>query len=297
MKNEVRGLRVIGPQAVLSCAFVLAALAVLPGCSKQATSETQVAARVNDEEVSIHQVQQALQQQPRLVSEQGEAAPRMALDSLIEQELAAQAARQAGLDRDPAVIQALEAAKRETLARAFQDRLAAEATQPDSDTLDRYYDAHPDRFAKRRLYSLQEFSIEANPKQRESVRSLLQSANTPAELQQGLQALKLRYSTRPMLAATEAVPTVLRDALRSLPPGNGISFDRPRGVQVFYLASVQELPLDRQAAHPIIEAELLATARREHVERGMKPLRDAARIDRLGKFAQAGAPAPAASPP
>ena len=87
-----------------------------------------------------------------------------------------------------AVIQALEAARRETLARAFQDRLARQAIQPDADTIERYYDDHADRFAQRRLYSLQEFSIEANARQRETARALAQASATLAELQQGLSA-------------------------------------------------------------------------------------------------------------
>src|SRR5678816_2245114 len=99
-------------------AFGLVALA-LAGCEKEPLPETQVAARVNDGEVSVHQVEHTLQQQPRLIAEYGDKAARVALDSLIEQEIAAQAAREAGLDRDPAVIQALEAAKREALARAY----------------------------------------------------------------------------------------------------------------------------------------------------------------------------------
>ena len=283
---------------MLSTVLVLAAFGALHGCgNRQAGSDTQVAARVNDEEVSIHQVQHVLQEQPRLIAEHGEAAPRRALDALVEQELAAQAAEEVGMHRDPAVVQALEVAKRETLARAFQDRLALQAVQPDADTIERYYDDHADRFAHRRLYSLQEFSIEANARQREAVRALAQGSATLAELQQGLSANRLRYSTRPLMMATEAVPTPLRSEVQALQPGRALMMERPRGIQLLYLVAVQDFALDRKTARPIIEAELLAQGRRERVEQGMKPLRQAARIDHLGRFAQDGAPSTAASSP
>ena len=45
------------------------------------------------------------------------------IETLVEQELAAQAARKAGLDGTPRVLQAMEIAKREVLARAYQDQL------------------------------------------------------------------------------------------------------------------------------------------------------------------------------
>ncbi len=296
--KPTEGSRACRSRAMLGMVVALAALGVLSGCgNRQAGNDTQVAARINDEDVSVHQVQHVLQEQPRLMAEYGEAAPRKALDALVEQELAAQAAHDAGMQSDPSVIQALEAARRETLARAFQDRLARQAIQPDADTIDRYYDDHADRFAHRRLYSLQEFSIEANARQRETVRALAQASATLAELQQGLSGNKLRYSTRPLMLATEAIPTPLRAEVQALQVGRALMVERPRGMQLLYLVAVQDFRLDRNAARPIIEAELLAQSRRERVEQGMKPLRQAARIDLMGKFAQAESPSAAASSP
>jgi EpsD family peptidyl-prolyl cis-trans isomerase len=130
---------------------------------------SQVAVKVNGDEISIHQVELAMQARaatsPAVAAS---AATSTTLATLVDQELLAQAARQEGLDRDPKVIQLMEAAKRQVLAQAQQERIGARATDPSSDEIDRYYDAHPELFAKRRLYLLQE-TIVALPADRFAV--------------------------------------------------------------------------------------------------------------------------------
>ena len=127
----------------------VAALALLGGCNKKpaassAAGESQVAALVNEGEISVHQVETLLRLQPALGARFGEQASPRALDSLIEQELAAQAAMQAGLDTSPQTLQALALARREVLARAYQDQLAEKASLPDTSAVERYYDEHPE---------------------------------------------------------------------------------------------------------------------------------------------------------
>src|SRR5204863_8606978 len=102
-------------------AFVTVLSLSLVACHRVGGDSTQVAARVNDTEISLAQLQHVLQRQPRVSPERAEAQTRSVLDGIVDQELAAQAARKSGLDRDPRVVQALEAAKRELLARAYQD--------------------------------------------------------------------------------------------------------------------------------------------------------------------------------
>ena len=91
-------------QRVRPCAAATLLMALLlAGCGKEkALDATQIAAKVNKDEISVHQVQYALQRQPRLAAVQPQTAARRVLDSLIEQELAAQAARSEGLEADPA---------------------------------------------------------------------------------------------------------------------------------------------------------------------------------------------------
>ncbi|RZI80086.1 MAG: hypothetical protein EOP38_23530, partial [Rubrivivax sp.] len=81
-------------------AWVPIALVLLSACSRDnnASTDGQVVAQVNGSEISIHQVQAVLQRQPALSAQLGEAAAPKVLQNLVEQELAAQAAREQKLD-------------------------------------------------------------------------------------------------------------------------------------------------------------------------------------------------------
>src|SRR5262245_59090914 len=99
----------------VSTASLIVFLAALAGCSRVGGDATQVAAKVNDVEISQAQLQHVLQRQPPVAPERAPAVARRVLDSLVDQELAAQSARKQGLDKDPRVVQSIEAAKREVL--------------------------------------------------------------------------------------------------------------------------------------------------------------------------------------
>lgn len=271
--------------------FSLALLAACGGGSKTA-QPTQVAAKVNDGEISVHQVQLVLKRNPRLVAEHREAAGRKALDNLVEQELAAQAAREAGLETAPDVIQAIEAAKREALARAWQDRLAERATAASTDEVERYYDEHPALFAKRQIYSVQEYAVQAAGEQQAAVVAAIEATRSPQELRDLLAARGLRFNARPLVLPAEGVPLPVLDKLAAASPGLSVVDARPAGLQVLHLVAAQAAPLERVQARSAIEAFLLNERRRLQVEQGMTSLREAARVEYVGSFAAAASAAP-----
>src|SRR5687768_423516 len=94
--------------------------ALLVGCGdKKDKTASQTAAKVNKDEVTVHQINFVLQQQRNLRPEQADAASRQILERLIDQQLALQKGDDLKVDRDPRVVQQLEAARREILARAY----------------------------------------------------------------------------------------------------------------------------------------------------------------------------------
>ena len=102
-----------------------------------------------------------LQQQRGLKPEQSAEASRQILERLIDQELAVQRADDLKLDRDPQVVQMLEAARREILARAYAERAGEAASKPSAEEVSKYYDDNPALFSQRRIYSIQEIAIDA----------------------------------------------------------------------------------------------------------------------------------------
>lgn len=275
---------------------LLLAIILLAGCGKgKAVDETQIAAKVNKDEISVHQVQYALQRQPRLASAQPQTAARRVLDSLIEQELAAQAARSEGLETDPAVVQAMEAAKREVLARAFQDRIATRAVSASTDEVERYYDSRPALFSERRLYTMQEFAMDASDDDVPRIQAALKAAKSTEEIGEALGKAGMRYRVRQIAQAAEDLPMSVLESVAKLAPGQWVVTQQPGTVKVYLLLQAVAAPVNRVLSKGAIEAFLLTERKRDLVAREMKTLRDRAQITYQGSFAQTGGAASAAA--
>lgn len=283
-----------------SVILLLLASALLVACGKdRGPQDSQVAVRVNGGEISVHQVQAVLQRQPRLIGSVGEAAAGRVLEVLIDQELAAQAAKEQGLESDPNVIQTLQTVRREALARAFQERTAAKVTSPSSDEVDRYYDSRPALFAQRRLYLLQETAVEASSAQIRLLERVVSASQSADDLAKTLREAGLRHSARALAQAAEDLPLLVLDALSKANAGQSVLLPHPGGARIYTILHAHKAPVDRRAANDPITGYLLADRKRQAVNDAVKALRDAAKLEYVGAFATrpAAASAPAAGAP
>jgi EpsD family peptidyl-prolyl cis-trans isomerase len=264
------------------------ALLVLAACEKQGPAEaTQIAAQVNEGEVSVHQVQALMRLQPAATAQWGEqAAPRM-LDSLIEQELAAQAAQKAGLDTSPAVLQALALARREVLARAYQDQLAEKAVMPDDEAISLYHEQHPELFARRRQYQLRETLVKTSVDQAKALKLKVDHIGKPGDIEDLLASSQLAHSSRETTQWAESLPMDFLPQLAFLRDGQSISVLRPDGLMILTLVHAEEAPMTRGQAAPAIQSVLSNVRRKEAVQKGMNALRAQAKITKFGPFAAA----------
>lgn len=276
---------------VLGCALVLAA------CGSKREGATQVAAKVNKEEISVHQINFLMQRQGNLKPEQVEAASRKTLDALIDQELALQAANEQRLDRDPRVVQAIEASRRDILARAYAERLAESAAVPTDKDITDYYDAHPELFAQRRVYTLVETAVEATPAQQQALKPQLDAAKNADEVAAALRVAGLRFGTRQLTQGADALPMQAAAPMATLKEGQSHVIAGPLGARILTIVSVKPAPLAAAEAKTAIQQYLLVDRKRQVVEQQLKQLRAAARIEYQGKFAQAAGAAPADGTP
>jgi EpsD family peptidyl-prolyl cis-trans isomerase len=268
------------------------ALVALGGCSARKNGEaTQVAAKVNKEEISVHQVNFMLQRQPGLKPEQLDSFSRKTLDALIDQELAVQAASEQRVDREPAVLQAIEAARREIVARAYAERLADSANPPTKEEVAAYYASHPSLFADRRIYNLVETALEATPSQQQSLQAQVIAAKNADELTALLRTSGLRFGTRQTTQGADALPLQAVDRMAALREGQSYMLGGPTGARILTITAVRRSPLTEEEARPMIEKFLLVERKQALVEQQIRSLRSAARIEYQGKFAQASTPA------
>lgn len=287
----------LSPRRSVLCLLGAGAV-LLAGCGGgERKSDTQIAATVNKGEISVHQVQTVLQRQPRLTAaDAGGTATARVLEGLIDQELAAQAARNASLEKDPRVVQSLEAARRELLALAWQESIAAKASNPSSDEIDRYYEAHPELFAQRRLYILQETSLEGTPEQLGGLPAKVAQAQSADDVAALLQQAGVRSSARAIAMAAEDLPQKLLEPLSRLEPGRSGYFAQGSTVRIYTVLEAHKAPVERRLALNAIGAYLAKDRRNEAVSQAMKELRGKAKIEYLGGFAKAGEGAASAPP-
>jgi EpsD family peptidyl-prolyl cis-trans isomerase len=267
---------------------LVAAAAMLVACGGgDKKGATQVAAKVNKEEISVHQINFVLQRQPGLKPEQAPAATKAVLEGLIDQELAIQEAQEQKIDRDPKVVMAIEAAKREILARAYADKLADTVSKPTDDEIAAYYKEKPSLFAQRRVYTLHEFSIEAAGDAVKNVTGLVQAAKNSDELAKQLTAASVKFASRVVTQPAENLPLAMIDRIGSLAEGQSLAIPAANGISAVFVASAKSQPVSADQAKPAIEQFLLNDRKRKLVADEMKRLRGSAKISYEGQFAGA----------
>ncbi|MBB5019585.1 EpsD family peptidyl-prolyl cis-trans isomerase [Chitinivorax tropicus] len=268
------------------------------GCGKKdaAKEASQVVAKVGESEITVHQLNHALATVPAK-PEQAAEVRKQVLESLVEQQALVNLAMESKLDRDPAVLLALEASKQQVLARHYLERQLGHSTDVPEDKIRAYFSTHPQLFEQRKIYDLAELTVQGgNASLPVEVAKRIEAGADAATIksfveQQGAKA----YLSRDVKAA-EQIPLSVLPKLASLPehrsllvPGNG-------RFTVMELTSARLEPVDFTKAKPIISTYLQNQARSEKVKSLINEARGKTQIAYLGEFAGATVPAAAASP-
>jgi EpsD family peptidyl-prolyl cis-trans isomerase len=271
---------------------------LLAGCGdKKETQPTQAAAKVNKEELTVHQINAVLARQRALPPEQADEAARRVLEGLIDQELAVQKAAEMRLDRDPRVVQAIEAMRREIISRAYVEKIGETVGRPSAVEVKKYYDDNPALFRERRIFQLQEFNVQASAEQVAVLRDRLLAAKAPVDVAQTLRADNLQFSAAQSVRTAEQVPLDRLPQLAQLKEGQVMVTPLPGGASVVQLMASRAQPIDEARAAPAIEQFLLNDRKRKLVSQDLKALRNAAKIEYVGKYAGSAPPADAVPAP
>lgn len=282
----------------LVCSIFLAAC----GRSGGDKPATQVAAKVNGEEISVHQINNAMTRSGAVSPEQVKTISSQVLERLIDQQLMIQKATENKLDRDAAIVTAIENSRRQILAQAYLERTAANADKPTPEEIGKYYAEHPPLFAKRRVYRFQEFVAAVNPEQLKTLQGQLDKTKNLNDVANWMKTQNIPFSGNFSIRAAEQLPMDQLPRFQNMKPGEIAVFPAQNRVLVTQLAAVQEASLSEKEATPFIEKYLLNQRRAERAAEEMKKLRASAKVEYVGAFAEnragssieAGSPKPAA---
>lgn len=281
--------------SVAACVIAISVL-LIAGCSKPAEKPaTQVVAKVNKQELTVHQINFLLDQQRGLKPEQTEAARKQALERLIDQELAIQKAAEIQLDRDPHVMQQAEAARREIIARAYFERVGDGASKPTDAQVQKYYADNPALFAERRVFQFQEWFVEVAADQADAVRAKAQSSKVMSEFTDFLRARNFKFEFNQAIRAPEQLPLNSLAVFAKMKDGETIIHAKPNGLQVIALVSSRPEPVELARVKPVIEQFLMNEHKARIIADDLKALRTAAAIRYVGGLGDA-ADGPASQP-
>lgn len=283
---------------------VVVAAALVAGCGDKSGSEgkaTQSAARVDGTEITVHQINQMLARQQGLKPEQAEAASHQVLENLIDQQLAVAKAEEQKLDRDPQVVQMLEASRRSILAMSYLDKAAAAAVgTPSAQDVQKYYDEKPALFSQRKVYAIQEFTVPMPEEQARVLIEKLKATRNPTDFVAVLKANDVKFGINQITQGAEGLPMALIDPLSKVGEGEALYITGKDGFKAMVVVASRSQPVTLAQAKPAIEQYLTAERRRNFAQTEIKHLRETAKIDYLGKFvnkpASSVAPAVASAP-
>lgn len=272
---------------VLVFAVSLLALVHASGCSKKenAKAAAQVAARVNADEITVPQVDFALARSQNVARESADIARREILDKLIDQQLVRQKAIENHLDRTPNVIQAIEAAKSEVLARAYLEQVTAAIPKPAAWETRKYFEEHPELFMQRRLFDLEELVFMDKVDVASALQELLSRGQSMQEIADWLQSRGVKFVANRGTRAAEQLPLDIVPKLQAMKAGQTRLFESGGGrFQVIRVLAFKTEPMDEPTATPRIQQYLFNRRSSEVIAREMKKLKEQAKIEYAGEF-------------
>lgn len=253
---------------------------------KSSDVKTQVVAKVNGDEISIHQVNQQLSRLGTLGEEKAQQASRQILDRLIDMQLLEQKAKEAELDRDPQVLQAIEASRKQILAQAYIQKKMLNSSQPTEAEVDSFYNEHPELFAERRVFNLQELAIEGASDKVALIEEAVANKSNISDVAEWLKGQGLKFALNANVRAAEQLPSKLLENLNPLKQGDMLTIVNGQSVNVISIAAVETLPVTKEKAMPVIQKYFQNKHKKETLETQMAALRSAADIELVGVFSE-----------
>jgi EpsD family peptidyl-prolyl cis-trans isomerase len=250
---------------------------------------TQVIAKVNSGEISVHQINYVLSRSGAgsVSQEMAPKVRRQVLDRLIDQELAIEQALEKKLDRTPDVITALDAARREILARAYIDQITGAVSKPTSEEAKKYYSEHPQLFSERRIYNIQEIMLPTTDGVADELNKLLTTGKSMEDLVSWLKGRSIKFSGGSATRPAEQIPLELLSKIHTLKVGQGLVIAGPQSITVMRIAAAQSAPVSESVALPQIQQFLSNQRKAGAATEEIKQLKAKAKITYMGEFSSA----------
>lgn len=270
--------------------LLISSAIMLTSCGKKDAADskktdTQVVAKVNGDEITIHQVNFQLSRMGQMNEAQSKVAAKQVLSRLVELQLLKQQAIEQKLDKNPGVLQALEASKDQLLAQAYLEMSMAKAPKPSTSTVDSFYKDRPELFENRRIYRLQELVVNIDKAKFAETQQALKDIKGINEIATWLKDKNYPFSVNSNVKAAEQLPSDLLKKLQTLKDGDAVIISSENSFNIIHLVASQPMPIARSKATPIIEQYYMNQNKTNLAKKEMTALNEKAKIEFIGTFA------------
>jgi len=260
---------------------------LMGGCGKSGDKKpsTQVAATVNGEDITVHQINRALARAGRISPEQTRTASRQVLEQLIDQQLLIEKAVEKNLERDPDVLNAIETSRRQILAQAYVEKsVVAAATQPGNEEIKKFFDEHPELFTQRRIYRFQQLVANVDKTQAAALRAETEKSKNLNDIAAWLRKNNIAFNVSSTVQGAEQLPLDALPRLSKMKDGDWSVTQNDKQFTILQLSGSQQVPLSQGEATPYIQQFLTNQRRTELARSELKRLRESARVEYRGEF-------------
>ena len=246
---------------------------------KKNTDHADVAVKVNGEAITSVELQDNARQHTQIRSGQEVSVPGDVIKSQIDMELLRQAAVKDKLDADKLISARLAESNRFILATAYLEKQMAAIAKPGEAEIKAYFDQHPDRYAERKQYDLQELRIQTGPDNAAKIRKKLGSGKNFKAFMRWLNEKKIQNNGQQLVVTADQMPEEILQKLESIKPGEAITIDGKDQLNVILVNAVKPQPVTLEQASPMIEKMLDKKHKQDGMNDMMKQLREKAKIE------------------
>ena len=253
--------------------LMISAVLILSAC-KDEKSPSQVLAKVNSAEITVHQLNGLLTQIPDATS----AVKQQVLEQLIDQELLVQKASELKLDREPSVLQAIESAKRQILSQAAAERVLGKPEELKTADIERFYNENPALFAQRKNYIFTVFSIDKNAYNDTLIKEL-DKAGSAQQIKAVLGSQQVQFNESELKRTAEQLPLAMLTKFAGMQTGDILAMPEAGKMILLLLKESFPVPVAKENAAPLIKRYLQNDKAQADARLKIKALRDAAKIE------------------
>jgi len=265
------------------------ALSVLAGCggSEDNKNVSQVVMKVNGEEVTVHQYNQLLQSSQYRVNQSvdQDVLKQKVADALLEQVVILQAAREAGFERMPDVLSAVELAKNKAIADMYIKKTLQGGLSKvsEADVLE-FYNKNPLLFKERKLFMYDNYIVPMNKQDIEAFAEKIKTLETSDQVSGFLKSENVEFKYSKQLKTSEQLPKPLLKPMNVLKK-NDIGFLRMNdGVLIVGLNDIQPKPVLLESVKSGIERQMVVDKMRKATSALVGSLKQKANVEYIGDF-------------